>query len=233
MIDALIAAQNKISSGAVKDPLPENPTPEQKAEWRKQNGIPATPADYVFKPPAGVEVDEFDKAAIDAFAKTAHESDMTPSQVQKAIEWHYQNLAQERADLAEDDLNQRKAAEDELRKDWGSEYRLNVNLITGLLDSAPAGVKEQMLGARLADGTVLGDNPAAMRWLASMAREINPTATVVPGSGGNAVQAIEAELAGIKTLMKDKQSEYWKGDKSAKMQARYRELLDVQAKVRK
>jgi hypothetical protein len=122
--------------------------------------------------------------------------------------------------------------EEVLRGEWGSEYKLNLNLISGLLDTAPQGLKDQLLGARLADGSVLGNNPDTLRFLASLARTVNPVATVVPGAGGNAAQAIESEMASIQKLMGDKKSAYWKGPESAKMQARYRDLITVQSKVK-
>jgi len=46
--------------------------------------------------------------------------------------------------MEQDKATQQQSTE-ELRQDWGSEYKLNINLITGLLDGAPAGVKEQIM----------------------------------------------------------------------------------------
>ena len=74
------------------------------------------------------------------------------------------------------------------------------------------------------DGTLLGDSPNFARWVVSLGREMNPIGSVVPGSGTNAVQAVESEMAEIRKLMGDTNSEYWKGPKAAKMQDRYLEL---------
>ena len=62
--------------------------------------------------------------------------------------------------------------------------------------------------------------------------QINPIATVVPGSGTNAVQAVENELADLRKMMGDHSSEYWKGPMAAKHQARYKELVGAVSKGR-
>jgi len=227
-IDALIAAQNKISSGGLKAPLPDKPTPEEIAAWRADNGIPVTAKDYGVKVPEGM-----DSAQIDDFLATAHDMNMTPAQVEKAISWQAaanQKFVEQRAE--QDNLAKEQGTE-ELRADWGSEYKLNINLITGLLDGAPQGLKDQIMGGRLADGTLIGNDPGMLRWLASISREVNPTATVVPGSGVNAAQAIQSEMEGLQVMMGDRNSEYWKGARSEKLQARFRELADVSAKISK
>lgn len=228
VIDALIAAQNKISSGGLKAPLPENPTPEEIAAWRAENGVPLTPKDYGVKVPDGV-----DPVQTEEFLATAHELNMTPAQVEKMIAWKASADEKALTQRAETDAAARQAGTDELRQDWGPEYKLNINLVTGLLDAAPQGIKEQLMGARLANGTLLGNDPTSLRWLASLAREINPTATVVPGSGVNAVQAIQSEMQSLQKLMGDRNSEYWKGPTAEALQKRFRDLAAVSEKVNK
>ena len=231
--DALIAAQNKIASGSLKSALPADATPEQLAEWRAENGVPAKPEEYDTTLPNGMVVGDLDKPVVDAFAKTAHELNMNAAQVKQTLAWYFAEQEKQIAELRQADLAFQNESIEELRSEWGSEYKLNVNLIDGLLSQAPEGSKELLAGARLADGTPLASNPKIQRWLASLAREINPTATVVPGSGTNAAQAIESELATLKTAMADRNSSYWKGPTAEKQQARYRELLTVQEKLRK
>jgi hypothetical protein len=227
-IDALIAAQNKISSGGLKAPLPENPTPEEVAAWRADNGIPITAKEYGVKIPEGM-----DAAQVDDFLATAHDMNMTPAQVEKAIGWQAAANQKFMEQRAEKDQAARETGTEELRADWGSEYKLNINLITGLLDGAPQGVKEQIMGGRLANGTLIANDPSMLRWLASLSREVNPTATVVPGSGVNAAQAIQSEMQNLQTMMGDRSSEYWKGPKAEALQARFRDLASVQDKISK
>lgn len=231
--DALIAAQNKIASGSLKSALPADATPEQLAEWRAENGVPAKPEEYDTTLPNGMVVGELDKPVVDGFAKTAHELNMNSDQVKQTLSWYFAEQEKQMTALRQADIAFANEATEELRAEWGSEFKLNLNLIDGLISQAPEGSKELLMGARLADGTPLASNPKIQRWLATLAREVNPTATVVPGTGATAVQAIESELASIVGLMRDKNSTYWKGPAAEKMQARYRELVDVQGKLKK
>lgn len=226
-LNALIAAQNRISSGELRSPLPENPTPEELKAWRKENGLPATVDDYKIKTPDGV-----DEAQVKEFLTTAHELNMTPAQVEKVIAWKAQADQAQAERIAELDETTKAQATEQLRQDWGSEYKLNVNLINGFLDTAPAGVKDHILSSRLPDGTPLANNPEVLRWLANTAREINPVATVVPGHGVNAAQAVQSEINNLKSLMGDRNSKYWKGPEAEGLQKRYRELATVQEKIK-
>jgi hypothetical protein len=45
-----------------------------------------------------------------------------------------------------------------------------------------------------------------------------------------AVAAIDAELRTLAEMMPDPRSKYWRGEDSAKHQARYRELVDAKAR---
>ena len=231
VVDALIAAQNKISGGGLKAALPGDATPEQLTEWRRDNGIPEKPTDYAVALADGLTISEDDKPVIDAFRDVAHKANLTQSQLDAVLNFNAQIEEQRLAQRAVVELQQRDAGIEALRSEWGSEYKLNLNLIDGFLATAPTGVREQLLGARLADGTPLGNNVDVLRFLAATAREINPTATVTGSMGTGASEAIAAEMDSMKALMGDKKSAYWKGPTAAKMQERYRQLLDVQEKV--
>lgn len=232
VIDALIAAQNKIASGTMKQALPKDATPEQLAEWRTENGIPESPDKYSIELEGGRTIGEADKVVVDEFLKQAHAQNMSPEQVSKTVSWYMAEQERQLEARHQMDAEHRTQAEEQLRQEWGSEFKLNNNMINGLLDTAPEGVKDQLLGARLADGTPLGNDPGVLRFLANLAREVNPVATVVPGSGGNALQAIESELADLAKMMGDRKSEYWKGPKANSLQERYRQLVTVQQKAK-
>lgn len=228
-LDALFAAQAKISSGGLKSALKPDATPEELAAWREENGIPATPADYEIELGDGMVFGEADKPVLDEFLAVAHEANLHPSQVNKALNWFMRRRESELTEQeARDRENQFRAIE-ELRAEYGPEYKVNIKLA---LEVIPENIRDVFLGGRLADGTKIGDNPDVIRWLSGMARELNPIASVVPGSGMNADKAMEAEINSIKAMMGDRNSEYWKGPKAAQLQARYRELLAAQARIR-
>ena len=87
---------------------------------------------------------------------------------------------------------------------------------------------ERMMTGRMADGTLIGDDPAVVRWFAQMSRQLNPIGVAMPGmSGAGAMQAATTELAELRKQMADTNSAYWKGKDSARLQARYRELLEA------
>ena len=230
---ALVAAQRRLTSGELRSTLPKDATPEQLAAWRQENGIPDSPEGYdLSQLPGGLTIGEADKPLIEAFVKDMHGANASPELVKSAIASYYRLQEQQAGQLAQQDATVHQRAEDELRREWGNDYRVNVNAMTALLDAAPAGVKEGLLGARLADGTLLGDNPTVLRWLAGMAREMNPVATVMPGSGANAMQAMSDEIASIEKTMREDPDKYWKGESGAQMQARYRQLVDARDKAR-
>jgi len=231
-IDALFAAQAKISSGELKSALKPNATPEEKSAWREENGIPQEANGYEINLPNGLVIGASDRPVVDDFLKSAHEANMHPSQVNQALAWYFDKQEQAVAEQSARDHETRMHAEDELRAEFGPEYRRNVQIANQLLDGAPEGVKDRLLAGRMADGTPIGNDPSVIRWLVGLSRELNPIATVVPGSGTNAVQAMETEIADLRTKMGDHKSEYWRGPKAQQLQARYRDLVNAQAKAR-
>lgn len=229
--DALIAAQDKISRGELKKPLSDKPTAEELAAYRKDLGIPESPDKYDLKLSEGRVIGEEDKPLIDKFLQRMHGRNATPDQVSAGVDAYYEVVEEIQAQRYEADEDFRRQSEDELRAEWGGEFRRNVNLVSGLLAGAPEGVKEMLMDARTEDGTRVINSPATLRWLTQLAREINPVASVVPGAS-NAGQAISDELDGLKKMMGDPKSEYWKGPKAEKLQARFRDLVNAQGKLK-
>lgn len=223
-LDALFAAQTRISKGDLLPTLKENATPEELADYRTAHGIPNTPAEYDLTLPNGLVIGEADRPLVDEFLATAHAQNMHPKQVQEALGWYMDKQETARAAQQARDAESGIKCIDQLREDFGPDYKREVKIAMGVLDAAPEEVRDRFLNGRLADGTLIGNDPAVIRWLNSLSRELNPVGTVVPGSGTNAVQAVEAELSGLRKMMGDSKSEYWKGPTAAKNQARYREL---------
>ena len=160
---------------------------------------------------------------------------MHPAQVKDTLSWFF--AEQEKAQQAQytKDVAFRNETIDLLREEWGTEYRGNVALAKEFLSPAPEGLADKIMGARLADGTLLGDNPDALRFFAGMQRDINPIASIAGGSGTNSVQSLEAEMANLEKMMGDRssKSEYWRGPMASKHQERYRQLVDTVERVKK
>jgi hypothetical protein len=227
-LDAMIAAQNKIRSGEVKSALPKDATEDQVKLWRAENGIPEAPDKYDLQ---GLEVDEEDKELVNDFLKAAHQTNQTPEQAKAALKWYYDYQDKQAEERENKDRTTAQTTQDALHAEWGSEYRQNMNLMHGLLDTAPPGVKDKFLGGRLADGTPIGSDPETLRFLTMLARQINPVTTLVPGAGANISGAVDDEIAQLEGLMGNRSSEYWKGPTADKKQTRLRELYSARDRL--
>lgn len=221
--------EKQLSSGEYKKvtPFPEKGTPEEQAAWRKANGLPEAPDKYEFKLKDGKPIPEEDREQIANFAKIAHSLNLPPQQANALVQWMADEAARQDASDKEADAGERKTYEDTQRAKWGADYRRNEALIEGLLDQAPKGVKDVLLNTRLADGTLLKNSVGVQDFLVSLALQLNPQVTIVPGSSGNIMSSVEDEISKIEGWMRAPKgtqdaNRYWK---DAKVQARYRELV--------
>lgn len=229
---ALIETKRKISAGEFKKPLAADASPEDVAAWRQENGIPESFDKYEVKLSNGMVIGEEEKPFVDEFLKVAHEVNATPETVNKMLGWYYETTDARAEEQIQSDLAFKREAEETLRTEWGADYKTNLNLLNSVFDTAPEGLKQNLMSARLADGTVLGNNPEALKFLAGLAREINPIATVVPGAGAGAASAIVDELAKLTKMSANPTSDYWKGPAAEKNQARMRQLLEAQDRIK-
>lgn len=229
-VDALRAAQTKISQGFKRTELKDDATPEELAAWREENGVPQSAEDYELSLPDDYEFDESGELFATEFVEAAHAAGVPPAMADKIFGQILEGQIAREAQLAEQVEADRQVAIEALRQEWGGDYVLNSNVVNNLLATAPEGLSDLIMGGTLADGTPIGHSVEMMRWLANMAREINPLATVVPGSGEQAMASIESELAALEKMMGDKTSEYWKGPTAKKNQQRYEELVDAKNK---
>lgn len=230
-LTALIAAQNRISSGELKSVLGKDAKPEEIAAWRAEQGIPETPDKYDLNLGDGLVVGADDKPMVDQFLKAAHDSNQTPDQVKATLKSYYAVNERITADRVEKDRQIQEETTETLRADWGPEFRRNINLVHGLFDAtASPELKQAFLGGRLADGTPIGSSPEALKMLLGLALVNNPAGTVVPGGSGNLPQAVDDEIGKIEKTMKENRGAY---NKDEKMQARYRELLGAREQLNK
>ena len=227
--EALIAAQNRISSGDLKPVLKKDSTAEQIAEWRAANGIPEKPDGYDFG--KDVKIPPEGKAFLDKYLPVAHAANMTADQIKSNLSFIAEVNKAEKQQQQLRDVELEETGEEALRAEWGGEYKRNITFIHNLLDGAATPeFKDKLLGGRLADGTPIGSDPAALRFLMGLALVQNPTGTLVPGFNNNPAQGVAEEMAKIEKVMKTDRSTY---DKDETMQARYRELIDASEKLKK
>lgn len=226
---ALIAAQNKISSGDLTTPFPADGSDEEKARWRADNNLPDAPEKYSIK--LGEEAQDAEKEFLKNFQQAAFENNMAPEQAEATWNWMQQQREAEMQALKDYDAQLANETDNKLRNEWGTDYQANKNAIQGLLDTLPEAVKEGFMYGRLADGTPILSDPDAMKWLAATARDINPASTLVPsGAQGQAIDHVHDRIAEIENIMRTDRPAY---NRDEKMQAELRDLYTARDKLQK
>lgn len=217
-----------LKAGKLVKPLPENPTDEEIAAHRKAQGVPDKPDAYMTTLPDGLVVGDDDKPFVDQFLGSMHKAGAPPAMVNAAIESYYAIVDEQAAAASEASNAAKNASIEALRDEWGPDYRRNLNVMTGFIDTLPGPVAEAFKFGKGADGLPLGYNADVLKWLTAQAMEANPLATVVPGAGANQASAIADEIAAIERRMETDRAAYFKDDKA---QARYLELIEARDKI--
>lgn len=220
--------QTKLSSGEAKRTLAENASPEELATWRKENGIPDAPEGYKEVFPEGVDPKALEGPVVELFKQFAHKENWTPDQFNKTLGF-WANTREAIAELqSEKDQAFQLTAEDDLRKEYGNDYRRNMNALGNFRDQMPEGLAQRLMGGRMADGTLIGNDPQMIKWMVQTAIDFDPAATLVPVGTSNGGKAISDEIAQIETTMRNEPDKYWKNEDTQK---RYRDLLDARSKM--
>ena len=219
-----MALDQRLRSGELKAALPKDADEATLVEWRKGNGIPEKPEGYLEKLPDGLIVSEGDKALVNDFLAAAHGLNAPPEMVGKFIDWYYQTDDRLKAEQATKDAEFRRSADDELRADWGNEYRGNLTAVANFLGE----YKDLFLGGRLADGTPIGNHPGVLKMFAAKEREINPAATIVLGGAGTTQASVDSRMAEIEKVMRENRPAY---NRDEKMQAEYRDLISARERM--
>jgi hypothetical protein len=226
--DALIAAQNKISAGQVKDPFPKDGTDADKAAWRKANDVPDSFEKYEVVLPDGMVISDMDRELMDDYLKSAFEANVPKSVAQHNVAWHFQQQEALLAKQAEKDNDQSTAARDALRDEWGGAFKENMNMVAVVLERFPESVRDSILNGRLQNGQAIFNNVEVLRAFADLAREITGGVSVVPAGSGDPMKTVADEISSIEKQMRENRPAY---NKDEKMQSRYRELIEAQQKM--
>jgi hypothetical protein len=231
---ALREQDKLISSGQLKRALPKDAKPEQIAEWRKENGIPESADKYDLGVPEDAGLTDLDQQMLKDWATAAHAAHASPELVKAGAKTYLDMRTKVAQQMEAANLDARKKVEDELRSEWGQEYRTNVDGVNSLLSNANSQAVRDLLMARTPDGVQLFNNAEVMRFLASHARELGYVgATVVP-AGGDVGKGIDDEIKTIEDSMFNKDGTrnpaYWN---SEKQQKRYSDLLEAQKRRNK
>ena len=230
-------AETKLTSGGLIKVPGKDAKPEEIAEYHKSLGVPEKPEDYFknIKLENGAVIGEADKPLADTFAAALHPAGATPQVVNAALNWYFANQEKQAAALDESDDKFRQGAQQALKEEYGPALKRMTNNISSLFTIAPGGTDlnnekalyTRLMGGRMADGSIIGNDPDMVRFLVALALDKNPAASVVE-DGDQTGQSVDTEIASIEKRMREDRINYFKDEKA---QARYRQLIDARGKI--
>jgi hypothetical protein len=242
-IDAAFAAREKIEAltVAAKKVLPENATPEQIAQYRKDNGIPEKPEGYFDALPKDVResLDDEDKQILSPYLAELQNMNIPPAAAAKLVALRQAELTRFMDERTTNDNTLKVKVEDELRKDWGNNYRAEINNVNAFLSTLPPAVQEALHSARTPDGVALFNSPVMLKAWAQMARTVNPYSIPIGNDGGSLDEkGVEGRIAEIERWMgaaagSADYKRYYGDPKISGRGGEYETLLDARANMKK
>lgn len=228
--------EGKFTSGNLIKKPGEGASEEDIAAYHKSIGVP-TKEDYFkdLKLADGSVLGDEDREMAESFIDAVLPAGMPKEAADAALNWYFQNEEEAASQLDDMDESYRIESERELKEEYGNGYRRRINNIASLFSKAPGGadvdnegsVYARLMGGRTADGTLIGNDPDVVRFLASLAQELNPAGSVVEDADASG-QSINDRIAEIEKVMREDRRTY---DKDPGMQARYRELIEARDRV--
>ena len=160
----LVNAQKMIGKHADMVVVPtEKSTQSEWDEYFKAGGRPDTPDEYAITHLE--ELGEVDTAMETAFKNLAHSEGLRPSTVQKLIEMDDNRMMAMRQQMEEAKIAEVAAAEDALKKKWGSAYEERLHLANRMIqENVSEENKEVLLDS-------IGNNPHVADFLANIAKK--------------------------------------------------------------
>lgn len=239
----------KLSAGELKEvkqaPGPEA-SEEEKAAWRKEQGLPDKADGYLgaLKLPEGFVLGEADKPLANSFAEVAHANGWSQAQYDQAVSWYFNSQAQQAQarEVADNDFH--IESQQRLIEAMGNDFKPNMNVLSSFwkeyggaeivgANGNKSTVADAVLTARTADGRVLGDIPEVAMLFAKVGRELNPAATLLPPGGQQDLKGVQGRKAEIEKMMyvNGKQNPAYWGN--ATLQAEYRDLITAEQTMQK
>lgn len=231
---------NRLNGGGLIKIPGKDAKPEEIAEYHKSLGVPEKPEGYLeqIELQNGAVIGEADKPMVDAVLSAIHQAGAPPAVASAMLNWYYAEQEKQAAELDEFDDAFKRESQAALKEEWGPAYQRHMNAIEPLFATAEGGTDldnseslfARLLGGRMSDNSVIGNDPAMLRWLASLSMEINPAMTVVE-DGDQSGKTIAGELEEIRKLQQSNnpadKKKYW----SDAVQARELELIAAQQKL--
>jgi hypothetical protein len=220
---AYFELRRKFTSGEAKRALSEDATPEQVAEWRKENGIPENAEGYKIPEFKAVEWSDEDREMIGGFVGKLHAVNAPQPIVDAALGWYAEHVIDQQEKIYQQDIGQQNELSDNLHQEWGPEYRSNLSLA----QRAAGGIfgdANLLVEARAPDGRKLGNIPEVVKALAQLGRETYGDAAFVSGDGRSTMHARKEE---IERVMKTDMHAY----REQGLDKEYRKILEAEEKI--
>lgn len=229
--------EGRFSEGGLIKRPGEDASEKEIEDYRKAIGYLDKKEDYIkdMKLSNGATVGEADMPVLEEVIDVVHNANTPKETLNNLVDWWYQKQEHEAAQLDEMDDNSRQEAELALREELGPSYKRAIAATHPLFAMAEGGVDVQNPGSlmsrlfagRMADGTIIGNDPAFNRWLMAMSREVNPMA-VVAETGVDSLESADAEIEKIREVMRTDRRRY---NKDTKMQEKFKKLLEAKSKA--
>lgn len=238
------ALKTRLSAGELRAAYPEKGTPEEQKAWRETSGYPEKPEallDGLDKGEKPIVIGEVDKPLATDFVARMHKIGASARVVEEGLRFYYDNQTAVAAEMKAQDETEERDTISAMTVEWGKDTKANFNMNRSLLDLGPKAVVDakgvvtkasfydRMMNARLGDGTMFGNDPDALKWLNTVARQAGMIETMIPDNTGGGGQNFAAELATLKGEMSNRK--VWFSEANAPKRARYQELLGWQERV--
>ena len=228
---------NRLNGGGLVKLPDEKATDEERAAFAKALGWTEKPEEIIdqIKLENDAVLGDADKPVLEDFAKSVHGATSATDFMNRAANWYFANQEQQAAALDENDEKARLENEKALKEEWGAAFTRKRNSISTVFQTAPGGTDvnnetaliSRLMSGRMADGTIIGNDPDFIKWIVGVTEEVNPTATVIEDGQQTGVD-IDTEIKDIEKFMRTNKREYFKDNAK---QARYRELVAAREKI--
>lgn len=191
-----------------KNAAPAKPTtddPEKLAAWREAVGLPKDETGYQLAETVAKRFGDPDKPNIDLFAKGAFKRDIPPAMFNAGLDIYADMVEENVQRLAATDKKLYNDCQDELRQEWGTDFRTNSALALQAAKELTPGIdwfeyRDPITGTRL------GDNPAAVKRFAGLGKLIFGDAAF---AGEDNTKVTTNRMAEIRALQGDTNSAYY------------------------
>lgn len=222
LMKKLLNQEQLIRSGKVKQDMPDPEDADAMKAWRKAEGIPDDPTGYAIPDTVKAMVTDDDKPMLASFTEFAHAKNAPQQVVDLATEWYFSTMDEISSKQAATDKEASDATVEEMRQEYGPEYKANMELGRGFMEITPEIGKDWMF-ARLPDGRMLGNIPEFIRFAVDQGRaQFGDTAFATP----DAEQKHNGRKAEIEQIMNTDIDRY----RAEGLDREYQQILDREAK---